>query len=67
MLHADLATARREVFDAIGLLAQADDPDWFTRELARLPFEVEVRAPDQLRNALRALGMRLRRQTKRAE
>ena len=72
LLHTDLATARREVFDAIGLLqaddngvrllAQADDLDWFARELARLPFAFEVRAPDALREAVRALCTRLQRQ-----
>lgn len=71
LLHADLATARHEVFDAIGLLeavdggvrlrAQADDLDWFARELARLPFDFEVRAPETLRDAVRALGARLQR------
>jgi predicted DNA-binding transcriptional regulator YafY len=69
LLRTDLATARREVFDAIGLLdaidggvrllAQADDLDWFARELARLPFAFEVRAPQPLREALHALGARL--------
>ena len=69
LLRTDLATARREVFDAIGLLeavdggvrllAQADDLDWFARELARLPFAFEVRTPQSLREALHALGARL--------
>ena len=69
LLRTDLATARREVFDAIGLLeavdggvrllAQADDLDWFARELARLPFAFEVRTPQPLREALHALGARL--------
>lgn len=59
------------MFDAIGLLeavdggvrlqAQADDLDWFARELARLPFDFEVRAPEALRGAMRALGTRLQR------
>jgi predicted DNA-binding transcriptional regulator YafY len=72
LLHTDLAMARREVFDAIGLLqavdcgvrllAQADNLDWFARELARLPFAFEVRAPVALRDAVRALGMRLQQQ-----
>lgn len=69
LLHTDLATARRELFDAIGLLepaeggvllsAQADDLDWFARELARLPFGFSVRSPAELRNALAAVGKRL--------
>ena len=72
LLHTDLATARREVFDAIGLLqadddgvrllAQADDLDWFARELARLPFAFEVRAPDALRAAVVTLCARLQQQ-----
>ncbi|MCK9368343.1 MAG: YafY family transcriptional regulator [Metallibacterium scheffleri] len=69
LLHTDLATARRELFDAIGLLepvddgvllsAQADDLDWFARELARLPFEFSVRSPVELREALAVVGKRL--------
>ena len=72
LLHTDLATARREVFDAIGLLqaddagvrllAQADDLDWFARELARLPFAFQVRAPEALRAAVQALCARLQQQ-----
>lgn len=69
VLHTDLATARRELFDAIGLLepqadgvllsAQADDLDWFARELSRLPFGFSVRTPAALRQALAACGTRL--------
>lgn len=72
LLETDLATARREVFDAIGLLqaadggvrllAQADDLDWFARELARLPFAFRVQAPSALRDAVHALGARLQDQ-----
>ncbi|MEZ0470734.1 helix-turn-helix transcriptional regulator [Luteimonas salinilitoris] len=68
-LDADLATARRELFDAIGVLepdgagtrlfAQADDLDWFARELARLPFDFTVRHPAVLRDALHRLAERL--------
>ena len=46
LLHTDMETARRALFDSIGLLhpadggvmlhSQADDVDWFARELARL-------------------------------
>jgi predicted DNA-binding transcriptional regulator YafY len=71
-LHTDLPTAQAEVFDAIGLLqptndgvlllAQADDLDWFARELARLPFAFDVQAPAALRDALGALAARLQRQ-----
>ncbi len=70
-LDADLATARRQVFPAFGLLepephgvrlrGQADDLDWFARELARLPFDFTVRAPAALRRALAAQAHRLAR------
>jgi predicted DNA-binding transcriptional regulator YafY len=71
LLCTDLANARREVFSGIGLLephprgallqAQADDLDWFARELSRLPFAFEVRAPDALREALAACARRLQK------
>jgi predicted DNA-binding transcriptional regulator YafY len=71
LLHTDLDRARRETFDAIGvfapegdgvrLSAQADDLDWFARELARLPFDFAVLSPPELRTALRRRGARLRR------
>jgi predicted DNA-binding transcriptional regulator YafY len=62
-LKTDLATARRELFATIGVLeaapegavlrGQTDDLDWFARELARLPFDFEIRHPAALREALR--------------
>jgi predicted DNA-binding transcriptional regulator YafY len=71
LLHTDLDRARRETFDAIGvfapegdavrLSAQADDLDWFARELARLPFDFTVLRPASLRDAVRRQGIRLRR------
>lgn len=71
LLRADLALARREVFPALGLLeahvdgvllyAQADDLDWFARELSRLPFDFEIRTPVELTTALNACGRRLQR------
>jgi predicted DNA-binding transcriptional regulator YafY len=70
LLRADLATARRETFDTIGVLepagdatllfAQADDLDWFARELSRLPFDFEVRHPAALREALKTHAARIR-------
>lgn len=64
LLKVDLETARRNVFQSIGLVerseegvllrAQADDLDWMARELMRLPFAFEIRKPAQLRTALRA-------------
>ncbi len=68
-LETDLESARRELFGAIGvlepegrrvrMLSQADDLDWFARELARLPWPFEVRQPVELKDALRRLGGRL--------
>ena len=62
ILHTDLESARRELFPAIGILepqkkhtllrAQADDLRWFARELARLPWRIEVLRPAPLRRAL---------------
>jgi predicted DNA-binding transcriptional regulator YafY len=61
-LETDLATARRELFETIGvfepaeggvrLLARTDDLAWFARELARLPFGFRIRKPAALRKAL---------------
>jgi predicted DNA-binding transcriptional regulator YafY len=63
LLDTTLAVARREIFGAIGTLAQADegvvlraqadDLDWFARELARLPFAFRIREPAALAVALR--------------
>ena len=68
-LETDLATARREMFETVGvcepeaggtvLFAQADDLDWFARELARLPFRFSIRHPAALKTALRACAERL--------
>lgn len=70
-LAADLATVQHNVFATIGtfapdgdgvrLFAQTDDLDWFARELARLPFDFEICAPDALRAALRRHCQRLQR------
>jgi predicted DNA-binding transcriptional regulator YafY len=68
-LTTDLATARRELFPAAGLLewtgdgvllrSQVDDLDWFARELARLPFPFRIRHPAALRDAVAAHARRL--------
>lgn len=75
LLETDLATAKREIMAAIGILepvpdgvlmrSQADDLDWFARELARLPFAFRVRAPAALRTAVASLAQRLRSQAER--
>ena len=71
LLHTDLDRARRETFDAIGvfapegdgvrLSAQADNLDWFARELARLSFDFTVLSPAALRKAVQRQSVRLRR------
>jgi predicted DNA-binding transcriptional regulator YafY len=71
LIHASLGEAEAEVPRTIGSLETTDDGtmlrfgandlDWLARYLAGLPFEVEVRAPPELRAALRALGRRLQR------
>jgi predicted DNA-binding transcriptional regulator YafY len=71
LLATDMETARREVFPAAGVLewtaegvllrSEVDDLHWFARELARLPFEIEIRRPGELRDALAAQGERLLR------
>jgi predicted DNA-binding transcriptional regulator YafY len=71
LLHATLAQAQAGVFSALGLLqpvpegvllhAQADDLDWFARQLAALPFDFAVQAPDALRVALKDGAKRLQR------
>jgi predicted DNA-binding transcriptional regulator YafY len=69
LLQTELAKARRQVLAWIGVLeaapggvllrAQADDLDWFARELARLPFGFQIVRPVALRTAVRALATRL--------
>jgi hypothetical protein len=63
LLKADLPAARRQLFATLGILepttegtllrGQRDDLGWFARELARLPFSLEIRRPAELRQALR--------------
>lgn len=69
LLETDLASAQRQLFSALGTLewtgecvllrSQADDLDWFARELSRLPFDFRVRSPRQLATAVSAAGRRL--------
>jgi len=69
LLATDLQTAQRELFPAAGVLewtgqgvllrSEVDSLPWFARELARLPFDVEIRKPDALRRALRDVAERL--------
>jgi predicted DNA-binding transcriptional regulator YafY len=69
VLGTDLATAQREMISGFGVLewvgggvllrSQADDLDWFALQLARLPFDFDVRAPAALRTAVASMGRRL--------
>ena len=68
-LRTDIETARRELSPTLGvaeakdggvlLKGSADELDWYARELMRLPFEFEVRAPDALRAMLVKLARSL--------
>jgi predicted DNA-binding transcriptional regulator YafY len=71
LLRTDLQSASRYFFYAAGLFEQAaggvilrtqtDHPDWFAGHLAGAPFEVEIRAPQALRESVATLGERLLR------
>ena len=68
-LHTDLECARRELFNGLGVPEAAeggvllkgfcDELDWYARELMRLPFAFEVRAPVELRTTLARLATAL--------
>jgi predicted DNA-binding transcriptional regulator YafY len=72
-LRTDLATAQRNLFAAFGVLecvpegvllrSQADDLDWFARELIALPFDFDIKRPAALRIALELRARRLLRPT----
>jgi predicted DNA-binding transcriptional regulator YafY len=69
LLHTDLETAQRELFHGLGVAERckegivlrgfADELDWYARELMRLPFRFEVRAPASLRPLLAKLAGQL--------
>jgi predicted DNA-binding transcriptional regulator YafY len=69
LLRADLATARSQFFEAIGvfepveggvlLYAQTDDLEWFARQLARVSIGFEIRQPAELRHAVKDVARRL--------
>jgi predicted DNA-binding transcriptional regulator YafY len=73
LLHTDMAKAREAFSPAIGLLETADDGvllhvrtddlAWFARQLARVPFEFEIRTPQKLRKELLAHAARLQKLT----
>lgn len=69
LFETDLQTAQRELFSAAGVLewtgtgvllrGQVDSLPWFARELARLPFDFQIRRPASLRHAVGAVARRL--------
>jgi len=64
LLKTDIKTATQELGEHIGLFepcpggvlfkTRTDGIDWFARQLARLPFDFEIRGPTALTEALRA-------------
>jgi predicted DNA-binding transcriptional regulator YafY len=76
LLLTDLPTASLQLFNGLGLLqpesegvllkAQADDLDWFARELSRLPFGFRVLKPQALAAAVRGNANRLLAQVENA-
>jgi predicted DNA-binding transcriptional regulator YafY len=69
LLDTDLATAQKCLVPYVGVLecvdggvllrAQADNLDWIARELARLPFDFRLVAPQALRGAVERVSKRL--------
>jgi predicted DNA-binding transcriptional regulator YafY len=69
LIKTDIDSARRHLMDTIGLFEQTEDGvllhnqsdslDWFARQLASLPFELEVIAPPELRTELSDIAARL--------
>jgi predicted DNA-binding transcriptional regulator YafY len=68
-LYTDLERARRELFNGLGVpeavdggvvvKGYCDELEWYARELMRLPFRFEVRAPADLRTTLGKLAREL--------
>jgi predicted DNA-binding transcriptional regulator YafY len=71
LLRTELARARDAFSPAIGLFeasddgvllrVRTDDLAWFARQLARVPFEFEIRTPQGLRKELLAHAARLQK------
>lgn len=69
LFKTDMQTAVEQMGGSIGLYescgegvllhSSTDDVGWFARQLARLPFEFEIRRPTELRDAVRIQGERL--------
>lgn len=76
LLRAEAEVVRRAIFGALGLIeavdggtllrCQTDDLGWLARELARLPFDLEVVRPAAMRAALAEHGRRLLAAARRA-
>lgn len=72
LIKADLGRLQGLLFDSFGVFEetpegvvvhnQSDDLDWFARQLASLPFDVEIRHPPELHHAVRECALRLLRQ-----
>ncbi len=72
LLKTDMAAAKRELTATLGLPEQAeggilvrgsaDDLEWYARELMRLPFAFEVRAPVELKRTLAKIAGEIARQ-----
>jgi predicted DNA-binding transcriptional regulator YafY len=71
LLHTDLAKARDAFSPAIGLFetsadgvllrVRTDDLAWFARQLARVPFDFDIRTPQGLRKEVLAHAARLQK------
>lgn len=71
LLKTDLASVQAHLFAEAGVLeetaggvvvrAQSDELDWFARQLAGMPFEFEIRHPQELKAAVKDCVRRLRR------
>jgi predicted DNA-binding transcriptional regulator YafY len=69
LLRTDLKTAQEELFSTIGVLeavedgvvlrSQADDLEWFARQLAGLSFAFQIRRPAELRDAVKRFAKNL--------
>jgi predicted DNA-binding transcriptional regulator YafY len=69
LLKTDLASAKEEIMDVLGVLepcddgvllrGSTDDLDWMARQLARFSFDFSVREPEDLRVALHNLAAKL--------
>jgi predicted DNA-binding transcriptional regulator YafY len=69
VLKTDIATARQEVFDVLGILEAAEDGiilrgsvedlDWLARQISIFSFDFVVREPTELKEELRKHSMKL--------